>query len=122
MSNIKIAVAVELIHISSLIHDDIIDNATYRHNRKTIYAKYGSNIAIVLGDWLLACVYEFISICENKEIIQYIKDVMSNYNTEDREAVRQYVNAIISGSRKIKHLMIHVCGKELMNKLGIGIR
>jgi heptaprenyl diphosphate synthase len=48
------AVAVELAHIASLVHDDIIDNGTTRWGRPTINAKEGVSHAIIVGDYLLA--------------------------------------------------------------------
>lgn len=47
-------VAIELIHIGSLVHDDIIDHADTRWNIPTINSQEGSARAIVLGDFLLA--------------------------------------------------------------------
>jgi len=51
---IDACVAIELIHISSLVHDDIIDKSAVRHNTPTVYAKEGADIAILAGDFLLA--------------------------------------------------------------------
>lgn len=47
-------VAIELIHLASLVHDDIMDNATIRWNMPTIYAEEGVNQAILVGDYLFA--------------------------------------------------------------------
>lgn len=46
-------VAIELVHIASLVHDDIIDHANTRWNVPTINSKEGPNHAIVVGDYLL---------------------------------------------------------------------
>ena len=48
------AVSVELIHNFSLIHDDIEDNSTMRHNRDTLWVKYGLPQAINAGDSLFS--------------------------------------------------------------------
>lgn len=47
-------VAVELVHISSLVHDDIIDEATTRWNIPTVSNREGSSAAILVGDYLQA--------------------------------------------------------------------
>lgn len=44
------ACVVELIHLASLIHDDVIDNANLRRNNETALKKYGVRTAILLGD------------------------------------------------------------------------
>ena len=48
------AAIAELIHLSSLIHDDVIDNADIRRGEPTIGSKYGAKIAILLGDAIFA--------------------------------------------------------------------
>ena len=51
---IKPAIAIELLHNFSLIHDDIMDNAPLRRNKQTIHTKWDNSIAILSGDLLLA--------------------------------------------------------------------
>lgn len=46
--------AIELIHLASLVHDDIMDNAATRWNVPTIHKKDGLNQAILVGDYLFA--------------------------------------------------------------------
>ncbi len=48
------AAIVELIHLASLIHDDVIDNASMRRNSETAYKKFGTRTAILLGDAVFA--------------------------------------------------------------------
>lgn len=50
----KIASVVEMIHIASLIHDDIIDNAKTRRNLPTLLATNGPKQAVLAGDFLLS--------------------------------------------------------------------
>lgn len=66
------AIALELIHNYSLIHDDLpsMDNDDYRRGRMTVHKKYGENIAILAGDALLNYAYEilFKEILKNNSI------------------------------------------------------
>jgi geranylgeranyl pyrophosphate synthase len=48
------AVAVELLHASSLIHDDIMDDSAMRRGRQTVHALYGIPTAILTGDTMIA--------------------------------------------------------------------
>lgn len=50
--NAEICAIIELIHFASLLHDDVIDNATLRRGTQSINAKYGDKNAIMLGDIL----------------------------------------------------------------------
>src|ERR1700677_845490 len=47
-------VAVELVHLASLYHDDVIDEATMRRNVESVTGRFGNLVAIVAGDYLLA--------------------------------------------------------------------
>lgn len=51
---IDVAAAVELVHISSLVHDDIMDDGLLRWGVPTIHTKEGTDTAILAGDYLLA--------------------------------------------------------------------
>ncbi len=53
-SVIAAAAAVELAHLGSLVHDDVLDNAPTRGGQPSIYAKEGTSSAIVVGDYFLA--------------------------------------------------------------------
>jgi heptaprenyl diphosphate synthase len=50
-------IAIELLHIASLVHDDVIDEADIRHNQPTISHKEGVDTAILVGDYLIAQAY-----------------------------------------------------------------
>jgi geranylgeranyl pyrophosphate synthase len=52
------AVAVEVMHNASLVHDDICDGDQFRRGRPSVYAQYGSNVALALGDWMIALSFE----------------------------------------------------------------
>ena len=47
-------VAVEMVHVGSLHHDDVLDEATTRHNVESVNARWGNLRAIISGDFLLA--------------------------------------------------------------------
>jgi len=69
---IKIASAVELIHLASLIHDDVIDHSEVRHNKPTVNAKWGDDVAVVLGDYLYSIGFDLISSCRSADILNCI--------------------------------------------------
>ena len=52
------AIAVELIHAATLVHDDVIDRAQVRRGRPTVAARLGDEAAIVVGDFYFAKAYE----------------------------------------------------------------
>ena len=52
--HLKVGVILELIHMSTLVHDDIIDGADTRRNMPTANAKWGNGMAVLLGDSLFS--------------------------------------------------------------------
>ncbi|RSK51978.1 heptaprenyl diphosphate synthase component II [Bacillus canaveralius] len=61
----NIAMALELIHTASLVHDDVIDDAELRRGRPTIKAKWDNRIAMYTGDYIFARSLELITNIEN---------------------------------------------------------
>jgi geranylgeranyl diphosphate synthase type II len=55
------AIAVELFHNFTLIHDDITDAAPLRRNKPSVHAKWNTNIALLSGDAMLTKAYEYIA-------------------------------------------------------------
>lgn len=51
---VAIAAIIEMIHLATLVHDDIMDGAALRRGRPTLAAKWGNEISVLLGDCLLA--------------------------------------------------------------------
>lgn len=51
---LKLAAAVELLHMASLVHDDVIDEAPLRHGQPSINRHYGNRTAVLLGDHFFA--------------------------------------------------------------------
>ncbi len=58
---INIAVAVELIHLASLVHDDIIDNSELRRGKPSLNQRWGSQVSVLTGDYLFAAAFNLIS-------------------------------------------------------------
>lgn len=61
------AVSVELIHLASLVHDDIMDDSDMRRGQVTLQKKYGQRTAVICGDYLLAMALKTAMRAENKE-------------------------------------------------------
>jgi octaprenyl-diphosphate synthase len=61
----QMAVSVELVHMASLVHDDLMDQAATRRHQSTIHQSAGSNSAILLGDYLFAQAYRIASECKH---------------------------------------------------------
>ena len=71
------ALAIELFHNFSLMHDDIMDKSDTRRGLPTVHKKYGENSAILSGDALLILSYKLLEKIENRE---HFSKVYSLYN------------------------------------------
>ena len=63
---ILFAAAIELVHLASLVHDDIIDNADLRRGNVTLQKKYGKRTAVICGDYLISIALRMAASCNNK--------------------------------------------------------
>ncbi|MCL1949670.1 MAG: polyprenyl synthetase family protein [Turicibacter sp.] len=58
---IAIAAALEVLHMATLVHDDVIDDAPTRRGLETIQAKFGKNYAVYTGDYLFCVCFKILS-------------------------------------------------------------
>jgi heptaprenyl diphosphate synthase len=63
------AMAVELTHAATLVHDDVIDRSGVRRGRPTVAAALGDEPAIVIGDFYFAKAYEFAARTDSSEVV-----------------------------------------------------
>lgn len=57
-SVIRLATVMEMLHTATLVHDDIIDNASLRRNEASLNARFGNQTAVLMGDWLYMSAFE----------------------------------------------------------------
>ena len=74
--SIHAALAVEVFHNFTLIHDDIMDQAPLRRNQETIQVKWNPNIAILSGDVLFVKAYQLLILQEE----QHLKELLEVFN------------------------------------------
>ena len=66
--HVDLAVIVELIHIATLLHDDVMDEAERRRAQPTVNARWGNSLSVLLGDCLFAHALTLSTHFENSEI------------------------------------------------------
>jgi len=67
-NHVDLAVIVELIHIASLVHDDVMDEAERRRAQPTANARWGNSLSVLLGDCLFAHALTLSTNFENADI------------------------------------------------------
>jgi geranyl diphosphate synthase len=74
----RIAEITELIHVASLLHDDVIDNADKRRGLKALNSLFGNKVAILAGDFLLARASVSLASLRNSEVIALMSQVLEH--------------------------------------------
>ena len=115
------ALAIEIFHNFTLIHDDIMDEAPLRRGQQTVHEKWNTNIAILSGDVLMIKAYEQLALCPptvlpdlitifNKTAVEVCEGQQMDMDFETREEVVQeeYIEMI-----KLKTSVLLGCALEM---------
>ncbi|OKL37991.1 heptaprenyl diphosphate synthase component II [Domibacillus mangrovi] len=71
------AAALELIHMASLVHDDVIDDAVIRRGEKTVKAEWDNRVAMYTGDFIFAAALECMAQIDDSEAHQILSHTMT---------------------------------------------
>jgi len=74
---IKMAAAIEILHLATLVHDDIIDNADLRRGDVTLQKKFGKKTAVICGDYLLSVALRLATSIQDKK--DYLDLMLPDY-------------------------------------------
>lgn len=80
-SHVDLAVIIELIHIATLVHDDIMDGADLRRDQPTANSKWGNAISVLLGDALFAHALRLATNFSETEVCRRIADAAAEVCT-----------------------------------------
>jgi heptaprenyl diphosphate synthase len=80
----RVAAAVEMLHMATLVHDDIIDSAPLRRGVPTLHTLRGTRAAVLTGDWLFASCFSLVADLSTSE-----------------------------EGRSLSHLVARICGSEI---------
>jgi geranylgeranyl diphosphate synthase type II len=118
---IHAAVAVEVFHNFTLIHDDIMDEAPLRRNQETVHVKWNQNIAILSGDVLFVKAYQLLAMQQgthlpalleifNKTAIEVCEGQQMDMDFESRNdvSIPEYVEMI-----RLKTSVLLGCALEM---------
>lgn len=76
-AHVEAAAVAELIHVATLLHDDVLDDADLRRGRPTVRAGWGNHMAILGGDYLLAQASLKLSYLDNPRLVRIFAIVLS---------------------------------------------
>ena len=71
----SVAIAIELLHNASLLHDDVVDESLMRRGQKSINAEFGNKVSVLAGDYLLSTSSAFIAETGNAEMARVMSRI-----------------------------------------------
>lgn len=74
----RLAEIAEMIHVASLLHDDVLDNAATRRGLRALNLEVGNKLAILAGDFLLARASVTLASLRNTEVIELLSRVLEH--------------------------------------------
>tara|TARA_A100001015_G_scaffold167559_1_gene186281 strand:- start:5040 stop:6023 length:984 start_codon:yes stop_codon:yes gene_type:complete len=121
---LTVSAAIEIIHMASLVHDDVIDDGEVRRMKKTINKKWGNEVAVVLGVYLYSVALKLIADVGSLDILSYLSNAVfsmcngeliqldnRNSNTFDEE---KYLS-IISAKTADLFISSSLCASSIAN-------
>ena len=72
----RAAAAVELVHLASLLHDDLVDRSATRRGQATALRRFGAAPSVLTGDYLAACAYRRLSLQSNPRALTLLADAV----------------------------------------------
>lgn len=86
------AVTLELIHMASLVHDDVVDDSGLRRGKPTVKAKWDNRVAMFTGDYIFARAIELISRFDHIQAHQMISKVIRDLSLGEIDQIRDLYN------------------------------
>ncbi|NGP43705.1 heptaprenyl diphosphate synthase component II [Bacillaceae bacterium SIJ1] len=85
----KVAVSLEMIHMASLVHDDVVDDAKLRRGQETVKSKWDNRIAMYTGDYIFAKSLELMTEIESVQAHQRLAYTIVEVCKGELEQVRE---------------------------------
>ena len=83
-----IAMALELIHMASLVHDDVVDASATRRGKPTVRANWGNTISMATGDYLLAKSLGLIAMINNPQVSRILAETSVQMSQGEIQQIR----------------------------------
>lgn len=123
----RLAAAIEIMHMATLVHDDVIDGAATRRKRPSVFASHGARVAILLGDLLFSAAFQLVAdladtnhtsrLSKAVRVISESEILQINRIDPSKPGVRQYLHQII-GKTAVLFALSCRAGAELLGASG----
>ncbi|MCS1350980.1 polyprenyl synthetase family protein [Mechercharimyces sp. CAU 1602] len=100
----KVAVPLELIHMATLVHDDVIDNAETRRGQPTVKTKWDNRIAMYTGDYILGQALSLAGEVEDPRVHQVVSKAVTEMCLGEIEQIRDFYRWEQTTSRYLRRI------------------
>ena len=73
--SVRTAVALEMLHNASLVHDDVVDGSAMRHGVPSVQERWTNKVAVLVGDWMMAKMIGMVGEIRNAQILSIVSDM-----------------------------------------------
>jgi len=119
---VRVGAAIEMLHMATLVHDDIIDGSALRRGVPTLQARRGARTAVLVGDWLFAACFSLVADFARAENGRSLSRIVARIcgselsQSADRfvvhTSVRRYLRRIAGKTAALFALSFHVGAEE----------
>lgn len=116
------ATVVEMFHMATLVHDDVIDDSKLRRGKETIQSKYGKEYAVYIGDYLFCVCFKILASTASLHSIQIDSKAMSkiclgeveqlNSRFQKEVSVKNYLKRISGKTAELFALSLYIGAAE----------
>ncbi|MBD8497620.1 heptaprenyl diphosphate synthase component II [Paenibacillus arenosi] len=106
----KVAVPLELIHMASLVHDDVIDDANTRRGSMTVKSKWDNRIAMYTGDFIYGKALTLVTELKNPDIHLILSKAMVEMCLGEMEQIRDFFNT----SQSVRQYLLRIRRKTAL--------
>ena len=78
---LRAAVALEMLHNASLVHDDVVDSSDTRRGQPAIHTQWSNKVAVLTGDYMLAKVIGLVAEVRNIRILEIVSNLGRNLSS-----------------------------------------
>lgn len=118
----SLAAVIEMIHMASLVHDDVIDDSKMRRGQESIQSKYGKDYAVYIGDFLFASCFKILASSTSMKTIKVDSNAMSriclgeidqfNSKFSTNLSVKNYLNRISGKTAELFSVSLYIGAAE----------
>ncbi|QGU93960.1 polyprenyl synthetase family protein [Clostridium bovifaecis] len=118
----SLAAVIEMLHMATLVHDDVIDDAKTRRGQETVQSKYGKDYAVYIGDFLFCVCFKILASSATLQSIKVDSKSMSriclgeidqlNSRFDSKLSVKNYLNRISGKTAELFSLSLYTGAAE----------